>query len=69
MSLHLDRLDRRRQPLTAAEIREAVAYLKAKRCVRCHGTGKVDRGNGTTKPCDCTAGLIERARRRSSRAK
>jgi hypothetical protein len=37
-------------------------------CPTCHGSGKVDRGNGTTKPCDCTAGLIERARRKSKAA-
>jgi hypothetical protein len=33
----------------------------------CAGSGKVDRGNGTTKPCDCVAGLIERMRRRTAR--
>jgi len=36
-------------------------------CAKCGGSGKLDRGNGTTKLCDCVAGLIERARRRSLR--
>jgi DnaJ-class molecular chaperone len=34
-------------------------------CPKCAGTGKLDRGNGTTKPCQCGSGLIERARRRT----
>jgi DnaJ-class molecular chaperone len=34
-------------------------------CPQCHGTGKIDRGNGTTKPCDCPAGLLERLRRKA----
>jgi hypothetical protein len=38
-------------------------------CRLCAGSGKLDRGNGATKPCDCEAGLIERARRRSLRAR
>ena len=37
-------------------------------CPKCGGTGKVDRGNGSTKPCDCHAGLIERARRKVLKA-
>ena len=32
-------------------------------CPKCAGTGKLDRGNGTTKPCECVCGRIERARR------
>jgi hypothetical protein len=40
---------------------------KGKYCSICGGSGKRDRGNGSTKPCDCAAGLIERARRRSLR--
>lgn len=48
-------------------IREAAT--KPGYCRTCGGSGKVDRGNGATKPCNCTAGLIERARRRSLRAK
>jgi hypothetical protein len=46
----------------------ADAESKPKYCPRCGGSGKVDRGNGTTKPCDCVAGLIERARRRTIKA-
>jgi len=38
------------------------------RCTKCGGSGKVDRGNGSTRPCDCTAGLIEQHRRKSLRA-
>lgn len=34
-------------------------------CKTCSGTGKVDRGNGTTKPCECVAGQAERARRKN----
>lgn len=34
-------------------------------CKLCQGSGKVDRGNGSTKPCICVAGLIERHRRKS----
>jgi len=36
-------------------------------CDRCHDAGKLDRGNGTTKPCDCAAGQAEAARRRRQR--
>lgn len=43
--------------------------MKPKHCTKCGGSGKVDRGNGSTKPCDCTAGLIERLRRRAARRK
>lgn len=41
--------------------------MSARKCPRCRGTGKIDRGNGSTKPCDCVAGLIERARRKTAR--
>lgn len=40
---------------------------KPRVCVACRNTGKLDRGNGTTKPCDCAAGLRERLRRREAR--
>jgi hypothetical protein len=33
-------------------------------CKLCAGSGKVDTGNGSTKPCVCVAGLIERHRRK-----
>jgi len=36
-------------------------------CQTCGGTGKVDRGNGTTKPCHCAAGIREAARIRELR--
>lgn len=36
-------------------------------CKLCSGSGKVDRGNGTTKPCICVAGLIEAQRRRAAK--
>jgi hypothetical protein len=38
---------------------------RAKYCAKCRGTGKVDRGNGSTKPCDCVAGHIEFFRRKA----
>jgi hypothetical protein len=34
-------------------------------CKLCHGSGKVDRGNGSTRPCTCVAGLLESHRRKS----
>jgi hypothetical protein len=34
-----------------------------RKCANCGDTGKVDRGNGTTKPCDCAVGVKERERR------
>lgn len=40
---------------------------KAGYCTVCRGTGKVDRGNGSTKPCTCVAGLIESNRRKEAR--
>jgi hypothetical protein len=50
-----------------AAVDDVIEKARACRCSKCGGTGKVDRGNGSTKPCDCTAGLIERARRRALR--
>jgi hypothetical protein len=44
-----------------------LATRRGKYCKSCGGSGKVDRGNGTTKPCDCVAGLIENFRRRQRR--
>lgn len=41
--------------------------LKARYCPLCAGSGKVDRGNGSTKPCVCVAGLIEQHRRKGLR--
>jgi hypothetical protein len=61
--------------LTTEELHEFVRQLDRERaklpkksarsgCLKCHGAGIVDRGNGSTKPCDCTAGSIEAGRRR-----
>jgi hypothetical protein len=59
-------LDGAHRPNKAALFREVEKRL-ADYCARCHGSGKVDRGNGSTKPCDCAAGLAERARRKARR--
>ena len=58
--------------LTTKELHEFARQLNRERdklakkppnCLKCKGTGKVDRGNGSTKACDCAAGIAERARR------
>jgi hypothetical protein len=41
--------------------------MPPKPCRSCGGTGKADRGNGSTKPCYCDAGIAESARRRALR--
>lgn len=53
---------------TAHSFRFAMGKALRKYCAKCAGTGKIDRGNGSTKPCDCAAGLIEGTRRKDTRA-
>lgn len=65
----LARYERVANTVTAASLARALALAKAEYCQLCHGSGKVDRGNGSTKPCTCVAGLIERNRRKRPRAK
>jgi hypothetical protein len=65
MDANTARVFRTLESAIAREQREQAGIL----CTLCSDAGKIDRGNGTTKPCTCTTGQAEAARRRAKRRK